>query len=295
MTNYFKEKKQDLLNALLPLMPESKSYDTLVDGLLIVKREQTIESEVCLQQPIFIFSVQGQKRYAAGSEVIDYRQGQIVFQGAPMPCSSYVLKASVEEPYVAMVLTLNMQILTELIYASEDINSSYINQSYSSLGVIDVSDDLVDCFLRLAKLLNQNSNDIKILSPLIIKEMYYYLLKTPLREKLVSFAVASSQNNKILKAVTYLKENYSKKLSINDLADTVNMSPATFHRHFKMVTTLSPIQYQKSLRLLEAARILQYENANVSETAYRVGYESLSQFTREYKRMFKVTPKNKQQ
>ena len=294
MTNYFKEKKQDLLNALLPLMPESKSYDTLVDGLLTVKREQTIESEVCLQQPIFIFSVQGQKRYAAGSEVIDYRQGQIVFQGAPMPCSSYVLKASVEEPYVAMVLTLNMQILTELIYASEDINSSYINQSYSSLGVIDVSDDLVDCFLRLAKLLNQNSNDIKILSPLIIKEMYYYLLKTPLREKLVSFAVASSQNNKILKAVTYLKENYSKKLSINDLADTVNMSPATFHRHFKMVTTLSPIQYQKSLRLLEAARILQYENANVSETAYRVGYESLSQFTREYKRYFQTTPKKKQ-
>ena len=294
MTNYFKEKKQDLLNALLPLMPESKSYDTLVDGLLIVKREQTIESEVCLQQPIFIFSVQGQKRYAAGSEVIDYRQGQIVFQGAPMPCSSYVLKASVEEPYVAMVLTLNMQILTELIYASEDINSSYINQSYSSLGVIDVSDDLVDCFLRLAKLLNQNSNDIKILSPLIIKEMYYYLLKTPLREKLVSFAVASSQNNKILKAVTYLKENYSKKLSINDLADAVNMSPATFHRHFKMVTTLSPIQYQKSLRLLEAARILQYENANVSETAYRVGYESLSQFTREYKRYFQTTPKKKQ-
>ena len=294
MTNYFKEKKQDLLNALLPLMPESKSYDTLVDGLLIVKREQTIESEVCLQQPIFIFSVQGQKRYAAGSEVIDYRQGQIVFQGAPMPCSSYVLKASVEEPYVAMVLTLNMQILTELIYASEDINSSYINQSYSSLGVIDVSDDLVDCFLRLAKLLNQNSNDIKILSPLIIKEMYYYLLKTPLREKLVSFAVASSQNNKILKAVTYLKENYSKKLSINDLADTVNMSPATFHRHFKMVTTLSPIQYQKSLRLLEAARILQYENANVSETAYRVGYESLSQFTREYKRYFQTKPKKKQ-
>lgn len=294
MTNYFKEKKQDLLNALLPLMPESKSYDTLVDGLLIIKREQTIESEVCLQQPIFIFSVQGQKRYAAGSEVIDYRQGQIVFQGAPMPCSSYVLKASVEEPYVAMVLTLNMQILTELIYASEDINSSYINQSYSSLGVIDVSDDLVDCFLRLAKLLNQNSNDIKILSPLIIKEMYYYLLKTPLREKLVSFAVASSQNNKILKAVTYLKENYSKKLSINDLADTVNMSPATFHRHFKMVTTLSPIQYQKSLRLLEAARILQYENANVSETAYRVGYESLSQFTREYKRYFQTTPKKKQ-
>lgn len=294
MKSYFEEKKQSILDALLPLMPESKSYDTLVDGLLIVKREQPIESEVCLQQPIFIFSIQGEKRYAAGSEVIDYRAGQIVFQGAPMPCSSYVLKASENEPYVAIVLALNMQILTELIYASEEFDSSFINQSYSSLGVIDITDDLTDCFLRLAKLLNKKNDDIKILSPLIIKEIYYYLLKTPLKEKLVSFAVASSQNNKILKAVSYLKENYSKKISINDLADVVNMSPATFHRHFKMVTTLSPIQYQKSLRLLEASRILQYENANVSETAYRVGYESLSQFTREYKRYFQTTPKKKQ-
>lgn len=294
MSKYFEEKQQSILDALLPLMPESKSYDTLVDGLLIVKREQPIESEICLQQPIFIFSIQGEKRYAAGSEVIDYREGQIVFQGAPMPCSSYVLKASENEPYVAIVLALNMQILTELIYASEKFDSSFINQSYSSLGVIDITDDLTDCFLRLAKLLNKKNDDIKILSPLIIKEIYYYLLKTPLKEKLISFAVASSQNNKILKAVSYLKENYSKKISINDLADVVNMSPATFHRHFKMVTTLSPIQYQKSLRLLEAARILQYENANVSETAYRVGYESLSQFTREYKRYFQTTPKNKQ-
>ena len=294
MDNYFEENKKLLIDELLPLMPESKSYDTLVDGLLIVKRDQPIESEVCLQQPIFIFSVQGEKRYAAGRKVIDYRQGQIVFQGAPMPCSSYVLKASESEPYIAMVLAINMQILTELIYSSEEIDSSCINQSCSSLGVIDVTDDLVDSFLRLAKLLNKSSDDIKIIAPLIIKEIYYYLLKTPLREKLISFAVAYSQNNKILKAVTYLKENYIKKLSINDLADAVNMSPATFHRHFKMVTTLSPIQYQKSLRLLEAARILQYENTSVSETAYRVGYESLSQFTREYKRYFKTTPKNKQ-
>lgn len=109
----------------------------------------------------------------------------------------------------------------------------------------------------------------------------------------MSFAIASSQNNKIVKVISYLKENYNQKISINHLAEMVNMSPATFHRHFKMVTTLSPIQYQKSLRLLEAARILQYENINVSETAFRVGYESVSQFTREYKRMFNSTPKNK--
>ena len=89
----FEENKYKLLNALLPLMPESQSYDTKIDGLLIVKRDNPFKSEVCLQQPILIFSVQGEKRYAAGSEIIDYKQGQIVFQGAPMPCSSYVLKS----------------------------------------------------------------------------------------------------------------------------------------------------------------------------------------------------------
>ncbi|WP_301009073.1 AraC family transcriptional regulator, partial [Helicobacter sp. UBA3407] len=96
------------------------------------------------------------------------------------------------------------------------------------------------------------------------------------------------------KIINYLKENYNNHYSINDLAEMVNMSSATFHRHFKMVTTLSPIQYQKSLRLLEASRIIKYENATVSEAAFKVGYESISQFTREYKRMFSVTPKNKQ-
>ena len=128
----------------------------------------------------------------------------------------------------------------------------------------------------------------------MLKEMYYFLLKTKKKKKLISFAITSSQNNKILKIINYLKENYNNHYSINDLAEMVNMSPATFHRHFKMVTTLSPIQYQKSLRLLEASRIIKYENATVSEAAFKVGYESISQFTREYKRMFSVTPKNKQ-
>lgn len=294
MNSCFLENKEKLLNELLPLMPEPVSYNTLIDGLMIVRRDTPAMSEVCMQQPVFLFSVQGEKRYAAGSKVIDYHEGQIVFQGAPMPSSSYVLKASKECPYIAMILSVDMQIMSELIYSMENVDTSIINHSYSSLGMIDATDELVDSFLRLSRLLNADENDIKILSPLIIKEIYYYLLKTPLREKLLPFAIASSQNYKILKALTYLKENFNKRLSINELADMVNMSPATFHRHFKMVTTLSPIQYQKSLRLLEASRILQYENATVSEAAFKVGYESISQFTREYKRMFNVTPKNKQ-
>ncbi len=291
--NYFEANKHRLLEALLPLMPESKSYNTNIDGLLIVKRDNPVQSEVCLQQPILIFSVQGEKRYAAGSEIIDYKQGQIVFQGAPMPCSSYVLKANKETPYVAMVLTVNMQLMTEVIHLLDNVDTSAITQSYSSLGRIDAGRELVECFIRLANLLSMSDNDMKVLSPLIIKEIYYFLLKTDLKEKLIPFAITSSQNNKILKTINYLKENYYKRFSINDLAEMVNMSPATFHRHFKMVTTLSPIQYQKSLRLLEASRIIQYENATVSEAAFKVGYESISQFTREYKRMFNVTPKSK--
>ena len=94
MNSCFLENKEKLLNELLPLMPEPVSYNTLIDGLMIVRRDTHAVSEVCMQQPVFLFSVQGEKRYAAGSKVIDYNEGQIVFQGAPMPSSSYVLKAS---------------------------------------------------------------------------------------------------------------------------------------------------------------------------------------------------------
>lgn len=294
MNSYFEKNKYKLLDKLLPLMPESKSYTTNIDGLLIVKRDAPFQSEVCLQQPLLIFSVQGEKRYSAGSEIIDYKQGQIVFQGTPMPCSSYVLKASKEIPYIAMVFAVNMQLMTEVIYSLDNVDISSMTHAYSSLGKIEAGNDIIDSFIRLADLLNKSYNDIKVLSPLMLKEMYYFLLKTELREKLISFAITSSQNNKILKIINYLKENYNNHYSINDLAEMVNMSPATFHRHFKMVTTLNPIQYQKSLRLLEASRIIKYENATVSEAAFKVGYESISQFTREYKRMFSVTPKNKQ-
>ena len=278
MNSYFEKNKYKLLDKLLTLMPESKSYTTNIDGLLIVKRDAPFQSEVCLQQPLLIFSVQGEKRYSAGSEIIDYKQGQIVFQGTPMPCSSYVLKASKEIPYIAMVFAVNMQLMTEVIYSLDNVDISSMTHAYSSLGKIEAGNDIIDSFIRLADLLNKSYNDIKVLSPLMLKEMYYFLLKT----------------DKILKIINYLKENYNNHYSINDLAEMVNMSPATFHRHFKMVTTLSPIQYQKSLRLLEASRIIKYENATVSEAAFKVGYESISQFTREYKRMFSVTPKNKQ-
>ena len=174
MNSYFEENKYKLLNALLPLMPESQSYDTKIDGLLIVKRDKPVQSEVCLQQPVLIFSVQGEKRYAAGSEIIDYKQGQIVFQGAPMPCSSYVLKADKETPYVAMVLSVNMQLMTEVIYFLDDVDTSAMINSYSSLGRIEAGSELVDSFIRLAELLNKSNNDIKVLSPLMIKEIYYF-------------------------------------------------------------------------------------------------------------------------
>ena len=192
MNSYFEKNKYKLLDKLLPLMPESKSYTTNIDGLLIVKRDAPFQSEVCLQQPLLIFSVQGEKRYSAGSEIIDYKQGQIVFQGTPMPCSSYVLKASKEIPYIAMVFAVNMQLMTEVIYSLDNVDISSMTHAYSSLGKIEAGNDIIDSFIRLADLLNKSYNDIKVLSPLMLKEMYYFLLKTELREKLISFAITST-------------------------------------------------------------------------------------------------------
>ncbi|MDE7314485.1 MAG: AraC family transcriptional regulator, partial [Mucispirillum sp.] len=148
MNIYFEENKHKLLNALLPLMPESQSYDTKIDGLLIVRRDNPVQSEVCLQQPVLIFSIQGEKRYAAGSEIIDYKQGQIVFQGAPIPCSSYVLKASRETPYVAMVLAVNIQLMTEIIHLLDNMDVSSVTHSYSRLGRVEAGSELIESFIR---------------------------------------------------------------------------------------------------------------------------------------------------
>lgn len=158
------------------------------------------------------------------------------------------------------------------------------------MGVTEADDALLDAFYRLISLLGQPERQ-KIMAPMIIKEIHYHLLTSPLGDILRSVNTKGSQNNQIANAIAWLKENYRHPLKIDELAQKFNMAESSFYRHFSKVTSLSPLQYQKQLRLYEAQRLMLSENFDAANAAYEVGYESASQFNREYKRMFGTPPK----
>lgn len=152
-----------------------------------------------------------------------------------------------------------------------------------------VNSELNDAFIRLIKLLD-TPQDIPILSPLIIKEIFYRLLMSLQGDRLKRIVAAGTTGHRIVKAIEWLKTNFAKPFSIEELASTMGMSASSFHQHFRDITSMSPLQYQKRMRLTEARRLLMTEEYDISSTSMQVGYESLSQFSREYKRFFGVSP-----
>lgn len=158
------------------------------------------------------------------------------------------------------------------------------------MGIAETDEALLDAFYRLISLLDRPERQ-KIMAPMIIKEIHYLLLTSPLGDILRSVNTKGSRNNQIADAIAWLKENYRQPLKIEELAHKFNMAESSFYRHFSKVTSLSPLQYQKRLRLYEAQRLMLSENLDAANAAYEVGYESASQFNREYKRMFGMPPK----
>ncbi len=158
------------------------------------------------------------------------------------------------------------------------------------MGVADVDEVLTDAFYRLVCLLDTPDKQ-RVMAPMILKEIYFLILPSPLGDILRSANTSGSHNNQIAHAVSWLKVNFRKPLKIDEFAQKFNMAESSFYRHFSKVTSLSPLQYQKKLRLYEAHRLMLSENMDVANAAYEVGYESPSQFNREYKRLFGIPPK----
>lgn len=157
------------------------------------------------------------------------------------------------------------------------------------MAVAEVDPDVLDAFLRLAEL-NEKPEQIPVLAPMIIREIHYRLLIGPQGERLRMVNTLGTQSNQIAKSITWLRDNYREPLQVDKLARKLNMATSTFHKHFRQVTSLSPLQYQKRLRLYEAQRLMLSENEDAAVAALAVGYESPTQFNREYKRLFGEPP-----
>lgn len=206
-----------------------------------------------------------------------------------LPVIGHVIKASPDAPYLSLKLEFTRNQILEVLNEG-DIQIAPQENTGSSMFVGEIELTILDAIMRLARLLDK-PKDIPFLAPIYTKEIIYRLLQGQYGITLAQIAMEGSNTYRIREAIDQIIHNVDKPLRIEELAETANMGISTFHRHFKEVTAMSPIQFQKQLRLQEARRLLLSESTDAADVAFRVGYESASQFSREYSRMFGFPPK----
>ncbi|MEH1899119.1 MAG: AraC family transcriptional regulator [Nostoc sp.] len=238
-------------------------------------------------EPILAILVQGKKEALLGEETYCYGAAQYLVVSVDLPLSAFIVEATPEQPYLGFKLNLDPRQLCDLIAQTSVIEGK--KNSVRGLFVSTVDIPLLDCALRLTRLLDIPQH-IPILAPLIIREIYYRLLMGEQGEAVRQIATSGSNMQRIAEVIKLIKADLTKPMRVEELAGQASMSPSSFHHHFKSVTSMSPLQYQKQLRLLEARRLMLAENSDAANAAYQVGYESQSQFSREYSRMFGAPP-----
>jgi AraC-like DNA-binding protein len=205
-----------------------------------------------------------------------------------LPTVVQIIEASPERPYLGLRLMLDQREISQLMVDS-NLPPPRVQQSSRGMATGEVTLPLLTAIQRLIDLLAEQQ-DIPILAPIIQREIIYRLLVGDQGERLRQIATAGSQSQQISKAIGWLKNNYALAISMDDLAAQANMSTSTFHHHFRSLTALSPLQFQKQLRLQEARRLMLAERMDAANAAFQVGYESPSQFSREYNRLFGAPP-----
>ena len=262
---------------------------TPISSLSFFRREMPMPPTICLVAAGIVLVVQGEKQMLVGSEAYPYDIHRFLITSLDLPANSRIVSASPEKPCLGLVLRLDLRIMAELI-AQGGLPLPTARANDRSVGIGTVTPVLLEPFKRLLDLLDE-PDTIPVLAPLIEREIHYRLLKSDQAARLWQIASVGSQGHRVAKAIDWLKVNYTAALRIEDLAAHVQMSPSSLHQHFRQLTAMSPLQYQKWLRLNEARRLMLNEDSDAASAAFEVGYESPSQFSREYTRLFGAPPK----
>jgi AraC-like DNA-binding protein len=232
--------------------------------------------------------VQGAKSLEVGSDVYRYGVGDYLVVSLDLPVVSRVVEASPEAPYLGLGLKIDAQQLKEVM-GRLVTRPAGAPEAMRGVAVNTAPPELVDAALRLLRLLDR-PEDIPAMAPLIEQEILYRLLTGPLGPRLQQIAMAETAGNKVAQAIAWLRQNFARPLRVEELAGHVGMSDSSLHHHFKAVTAMTPMQYQKQLRLHEARRLMLTEHMDVGTAGYSVGYQSPSQFSREYSRLYGISP-----
>ena len=261
---------------------------TTIPGLSLFRREEPTQPAGAMYAPSICLMAQGAKRIMLGDDAFVYDTSHFLITSVDLPTVAQIIKASREKPCLGLMLKLDMREISQLMVDS-NLPPPRPQQSSRAMAVGEVTLPLLTAIGRLIDLLDE-PNDIPILAPIIQREIFYRLLVGDQGARLRQMASAGSQSRQIARAIDWLKGNFTQPLRIDDLATQVNMSTSTFHHHFRELTAMSPLQYQKWLRLNEARRLMLTERLDAGAAAFQVGYESPSQFSREYSRMFGAPP-----
>jgi len=262
---------------------------TGLEGLVVMQARTKTPLSGTLYEPVVCLILQGAKEIRLGSRTIQCMPGASVIVSHTLPIQSRVTSATASEPYIAMILRLDLKTLRGLIDdVDEAVESGGDGPESIAAAVADPL--LLDAMDRLFSLTDDPAGK-RVLAPLIEREIHYRLLTAGHGAMLRRLLVRNSHASRIAKAIAHIRDSFTEPLSIPELSSLANMSPSSFHQHFKAVTATSPIQYQKNLRLLEARRLLVDDRRPVTEAAFTVGYQSPAQFSREYSRMFGIPPR----
>jgi AraC-like DNA-binding protein len=267
---------------------KSERVETAVPGLTLYQRAEPTQPASAMYEPSVCVVAQGAKRVMLGDDVFVYDQKHFLITSVDLPTVVQIIKASREKPCTGIVLKLDQRVISQLMVDS-NLPPPRPQQSSRGMAAGEVTLPLVTAIQRLVDLLSE-PKDIPILAPIMQREISYRLLVSDQGARLRQMASVGSQSQQIARAIDWLKGNFTKPLRIDDLAAQVNMSTSTFHHHFRQLTAMSPLQYQKWLRLNEARRLMLAEKQDATSAAFQVGYESPSQFSREYSRLFGSPP-----
>jgi AraC-like DNA-binding protein len=264
-------------------------FPTAVDGLVLMRTSAETLPHHMIYRPALCIVVQGAKQVMLGNEVFEYGAMQSLVVSVELPALGRVTRASAAEPYLGITLEFDVGVMREVM---AQLDAPPKTSSEPELGVFvdDLDGPLAESILRLIRMLG-TPKAVSVLYPSIMREICFWLLTGVNGKKVCTLVVDSSHAQRVTEAIHLLRNDFTRPVRIEQLAAAAAMSPSSFHQHFKTLTSMTPLQYQKHLRLLEARRLMMAGDTNVMRAAHQVGYESASQFSREYARMFGAPPK----
>jgi AraC-like DNA-binding protein len=280
--------REELIERMARILPEDGAFEVF-DGFFLARSSKPMESVNPLYQPAFCFVAQGGKRVLLGEEVFWYDPGHYLIFTVDLPVVFQIEEASEERPYFGCRLNLDPSLVASVMMES-GFETKKGDASVKAIGVSPVDADLLGAVVRLTRLLDTPGGR-KVLAPLITREIVYRLLAGGEGARLGHLlASTGGDTRRISRAIGRLREHFNEPLKIEETARELGMSVSGFHHHFKSVTAMSPLQFQKQIRLQEARRLMLGEDLDAASAGFRVGYEDPSYFSRDYKKLFGAPP-----